>query len=154
MTFPMAMLVVFLLSLASAPTALAWVGGRLMAVSCPGPRACMAVGDSVGYGGPAVPIAEAWDGLRWGAQMPIAPVGGMSGLAAVSCGSRRNCDAVGNEQTCTTANPPLCVQIPLAEQWDGTNWSVSWIPSPGNAVNATLSGISCTSPGACVRWAP
>jgi len=38
---------------------------------------------------------------------------------------------------------------PLAEHWDGTNWSIVAVPSPNDAIEAELLGVSCPSATTC-----
>lgn len=70
--------------------------GSLAAISCGGPRACMAVGYYIDRAGDQAPLAEAWNGRIWS----IAPTpnpGSSSGtsLSAVSCPSAGFCVAAG-----------------------------------------------------------
>src|SRR5215472_7842800 len=39
--------------------------GNLVAISCPRPSRCMAAGEEFTGSGPARPLAEQWDGVRW-----------------------------------------------------------------------------------------
>ena len=66
-----------------------------------------------------------------------------SQLNDVSCVSASQCEAVGqvtvsggNEQT-------------LAEEWNGSNWTIKSTQNVGGAVISELSGVSCTSATAC-----
>jgi hypothetical protein len=67
---------------------------------------------------------------------PAAP----SALAAVSCPTLHACVAVGTQGA--------SAQRALAEQWNGTRWSVVPTPATG-ATDTTLSAVSCSSPVAC-----
>jgi hypothetical protein len=60
---------------------------------------------------------------------------------AVSCPARRMCVAVG------IAN--LNNQLMLAEQWNGSRWSVMHLPVPAGVTSGGLTGVSCTSASAC-----
>jgi hypothetical protein len=37
----------------------------------------------------------------------------------------------------------------LAEQWQGSSWSIQATPHPAAATESYLAGVSCPSPGAC-----
>lgn len=60
---------------------------------------------------------------------------------AVSCPARRMCVAVGIAS--------LNSQQVLAERWNGSRWSVMHLPVPAGATSGGLTGVSCTSAGAC-----
>lgn len=83
----------------------------LTGVSCPGRRACVAVGPDA----PSVaPFAERWDGRAWQLEPVLSPPGGgLSSLQAVSCPTRRACTAVGFSVDATGAT------VPLALRWSG-----------------------------------
>ncbi len=68
----------------------------LFDVSCPGPRACHAVGDGFDSTGEIV-IAERFDGARWKLESVPYPSSGDRLLVGVSCPSRRFCMAVGSD---------------------------------------------------------
>jgi len=114
----------------------------LAAVSCASPSSCVAVGNA--GGSPAVPIAETWNGSSWSIRMPVPAGPGDSSLASVSCVSPGNCIAVGAGDNTSTG------LLPLAERWDGTSWSTEPVPRPAGAVRTELSGVACTSAGACL----
>lgn len=80
----------------------------------------------------------------WAIQAAPAVPGLTSGrLSAVSCTSRTACVAVGSYTN--KAN----IVLPLAERWNGANWSIQRTPHPAGAKRASLSGVSCTSRSAC-----
>jgi hypothetical protein len=84
----------------------------LAAVSCLTATRCMAVGTSSA----GQPTAEYWNGTNWRAT--AAPLAGGT-FDAVSCASDRFCMAVGEDDSGGVANTE-----PLAEEWDGTRWTV------------------------------
>jgi hypothetical protein len=103
--------------------------------------ACMAVG-ATGAGGP---LAEAFDGSGWALSAAASPPGAAwSQLGAVSCASASACMAVGG-----SAGGPA--GQPLAEQWNGTTWSVTPAPVPAGAAASRLNGVWCVTAGDC--WA-
>jgi len=65
-------------------------------------------------------------------------------LEGVACFSASNCFAVGERTTART----------LAEQWNGTTWSVVQTPSPGLSSTARLTSVACPGPATClaVGW--
>ena len=40
--------------------------------------------------------------------------------------------------------------LPLAERWNGTNWSVQRTAAPGGATSSGLTSVSCVAARACV----
>ncbi|MGA2210704.1 MAG: hypothetical protein ABSH30_13810 [Acidimicrobiales bacterium] len=119
-------------------------GSSLSGVSCTGASSCTAVGDySDGSGGEET-LVEAWDGTSWSIQATPNPSGAQeSGLSGVSCTLASACTAVGSS-TDSSDN-----QTTLAESWDGGSWSIEATPNPSGAEGSSLSGVSCTTAGAC-----
>jgi hypothetical protein len=121
-------------------------------VSCTSPTACVAVGFTANFPTRGqlnlTPVAERWNGLRWSID-PTPPGGAFSG---VSCTSPTACVAVG------FGFAPGENQVVFAERWNGLHWSVEPIPNPAPPCQSTcpvppasgFSGVSCTSPTACV----
>ena len=64
-------------------------------------------------------------------------------LAGVSCPAAAACAAVGSYFGSSG-------ETPLAEEWNGTRWSIKPAPLPPGAFAGVLNGVSCTSPRACV----
>ena len=69
-----------------------------------------------------------------------APTGTLSDLA---CPSATSCFAVGDYQNLTGGHQ-------LAEQWDGTNWSVMAMPPSSGYRNDYFGGIACPSANSCL----
>jgi hypothetical protein len=112
----------------------------LRAVSCLSATDCIAVGT-----GGRTPLAEHWDGTSWTIQPVPFPAGSANAQpSAVSCASPTSCTAVGLYYLPQNDN-----QLPLAEHWDGTSWTVQQIPVPTGAFQADLTGVSCTSVTTC-----
>jgi len=103
----------------------------LLAVSCPSPTVCSAVGGSGSIG----TLAERWQGTNWA----ISPTGssGAGDLRGVSCFSSMDCTAVGESDT-----------APLAERWNGNRWMVQHVPNPGGGL-VTPEAVACASTNAC-----
>jgi hypothetical protein len=130
------------------------VEASLSGVSCPSARDCVAVGSFLGLGNPAVflgdvatgpssALVERWDGTGWSVQRT--PTKGLANasLAAVSCLSANECTAVGSFE------PTTDTSAVLVERWDGNRWSIDQSRNPPGFDQASLSGVSCTSPTAC-----
>jgi hypothetical protein len=80
----------------------------------------------------------------WTIQPTRNPTGAsQSTLSGVSCTSAAACTAVGNYKN--SAGTVLT----LAEQWNGTKWTIQPTRNPTGASQSTLSGVSCTSASAC-----
>lgn len=94
----------------------AWLYG----VDCSAGTACTAVGSYSPDpgGGPAMAMAERWNGTSWTRQDAATPPGDNAQLTAVSCPSSRFCIAVGDTGTDGV----------LAERWDGSAWVLT--PTP------------------------
>jgi hypothetical protein len=118
-------------------------GGQLLAVSCPSPTDCTAVGDYSNPSGAEVTLAEGWNGLRWSIQATPAPANGVGSLDAVSCAAPGACTAVGY------AFNSAGVQISLAERWDGVSWTIQVTPNPAGVEADSLVGVSCALASAC-----
>jgi hypothetical protein len=115
----------------------------LFAVSCTSPVACVAVG-SFNNGTRDQTLAETWNGTAWSVTPSPNPSATLNSLYGVSCTSPTACVAVGYVDQSAK-------QQTLFETWNGSVWSTT--PSPNAAApgdNNQLSGVSCTSPTACV----
>jgi hypothetical protein len=106
----------------------------LVSISCPSATGCMAVGGGV---------SEFWNGTTWASE-PLASPGGTlkPALASVSCTAAANCMAVG------LAGDNAITKI-LAEQWNGTAWTILPAPKPAGQHSAALTGVSCPSATNC-----
>ena len=108
----------------------------LSGVSCTSATSCSAVGTYTDGSG-SWALAEEWNGTKWKIKTVTEPTGATSSsLSNVSCPAAQTCSAVGQfdggsgDQT-------------LAEEWNGTNWTLKTAPSGASA--NSLSGISCAS---------
>ena len=72
-----------------------------------------------------------------------ATVGPNGALIAVSCPGAAACTAVGGHQTSGSTGAPL------AERWNGARWAIQPMPAPAGAPDSFLTGVSCSSAGAC-----
>ena len=122
--------------------------GFLLGVSCTSASACTATGYYT-TGASELTLAEDWNGAAWAVQPTADPSGATaSELYGVSCISASACTAVGNYTTSTGAT------VTLAENWNGTAWTVQSTPTPSGALAGFLNGVSCTTAAACtaVGW--
>jgi streptogramin lyase len=121
-------------------------GGKedlLQSVSCGTTSACTAVGSYKNSAGVVVTLAERWNGTNWAIQTSPNPEGGKENrLRGVSCSSFSACTAVGSYTSAGTV-------VPLAELWDGIQWTVLAVPAPTEAVLSMLQGVSCSSATVC-----
>ena len=119
----------------------------LGSVSCTAVQDCVAVGVA-GTTSPSLslgPLAEHWTGGSWTVLTPAnpAPAGDITEFNSVSCTSATNCVAVGDymDQADTS-------DTTLAEQWNGTSWTVLTTPSP--VTFSALVSVSCPSATHCI----
>ncbi len=114
-------------------------------VSCTSSEACIAVGHYVNSSSVEVPLAEKWNGTEWTIKEPKTPTGAKtSNLSGVSCTSSEACVAVGHYVNSSS------VEVPLAEKWSGTEWTIKEPKTPTGAKSSSLGGASCTSSEACI----
>jgi hypothetical protein len=122
----------------------------LTGLSCVSATACVAVGNyrtKAGLNSTVDTLAETWNGTSWAIQPTPNPAGDqVSGLSGVSCTSATACTAVGFAGDFGGPDSLLT----LAESWNGTAWSIQPTPNPASPNHATLAGVSCTSPSACI----
>jgi hypothetical protein len=112
------------------------------AVSCASTVSCTAVGVTyTSVGENAMPLAEYWDGTSWTAETVPVPAGAFDiDLTGVSCPTATDCTAVGTYDGTAGGDP-------LAEQWNGSTWTVQ--ATPGHS-GASLGSVSCVSPTVCI----
>jgi hypothetical protein len=112
-------------------------GSRLSAMGCESEKRCTAVGEYVNGSGSEVPLAESWNEATWKIQEPAVPKGAKaSRLMSVSCKSKE-CRSVGsyvNESG---------VELPLAEYWNGTTWTLQEPVGPKGAKGSFFAGVNC-----------
>jgi hypothetical protein len=135
-------------SILSVPAPGGATSGYLEGVSCVSASACIGTGVAT-ISGASTALAEGWNGTAWSVQSVPAPSGATATeLYRVSCTSASACIAAGNYASGAGAT------VPLAENWNGTSWSVQSTPVPSGALASYLDGVSCTSATACtaVGW--
>jgi hypothetical protein len=114
-------------------------------VSCTSATACTLVG-SYESGDNQFTLAERWNGTKWTTQTTPNPAGSAeSYLTGVSCTSATACVAVGYASGTKTGS----IDVPLAERWNGTTWTIQTTPNPVRSSVTELHGVSCSSATAC-----
>jgi hypothetical protein len=114
----------------------------LSAVSCPGAKACVAVG----YYNKRLPsgrrpLAIAWNGTSW---RSLRTPGSNGELASVSCLNASQCLAVGAD-----TNGLGLPTRPLAQQWNGHAWVQHWPAGTGQGTVGELDGVACGAVASC-----
>jgi hypothetical protein len=118
------------------------------AVSCSSGGACTSVG-SVSIVGEFA-LVEYWNGSAWVRQVTPAPVHRPDDtLSDVSCDGGTSCVAVGESYRVDRTNGHLVDGRVMGEAWNGTTWSQT-PPVVPSGLSATLEGISCPLPTACI----
>lgn len=128
--------------------AAAAASAQLSAVSCTSGTQCFAVGSIApgGHGTNSQPLIESFNGTAWSISAAAVPDATTSTLSGISCVAATSCMAVGSQTTAASA--PF--QVPLAEQWNGTAWSVVPTPVPPRAATGELNAVSCTTASFCL----
>lgn len=107
-------------------------GNSLTSVSCMSPLDCVAVGDYTDTTGTSEGLAEIWNGSTWSVVPTVSEGGDDVVLQSVSCAPSTFCVAVGD----VSAPANYSEAEPLAETWDGTNWSEDLLP-PSRTIRAS-----------------
>jgi hypothetical protein len=130
--------------------------GDLSSVACFSASGCAAGADHLPGG-----LIESWKGAKWTPDRLTSLPGGAS-IVGLSCPSRSWCVAVGSTISVDASD---LGDRPLAESWNGEQWSVDKTPrlpqAPGspscpddasfctNTAGASFSSVSCTSVSRC-----
>ena len=115
---------------------------ELMSVSCTSASNCDAVGFSTISGVPKS-LVERWNGTVWSIVASPNPSGATnSKLYGVSCATIILCQALGASVSGGSTRT-------LAEQWNGTRWSIIASSNPSGASVTRLSGVSCAGASLC-----
>jgi hypothetical protein len=120
-------------------------------VACVSRFSCVAVGHqdvpAPYFGAPSAggtPLVEAWDGQGWRIRPAAMPAGAVDAqLSGVDCASTI-CVAVGVAET------RMGREVPFAETWDSTAWTVGRVPIPHFADDSELDDVACASERSCV----
>ena len=131
-----------------APTPQGAVFSGLGGVSCLSPAFCMAAGaysTSSSPDGPAKSFTERWNGQKWAIVPSPNPAGAVQTfLGAVSCTAPSACTTTGEQHSATG------IVHTVAERWNGTRWRIQPTPNPAKVQGASLGGLACTGPSACL----
>ena len=129
-------------SIKTSPSASAFEKSWLNGVSCASAASCTAVGYYFN-GTRQQTLAEAWNGTSWSVEAtPDTSSSQNNELFGVSCTSPVSCTAVGRY------NNGSAFQT-LAENWNGTSWSIKASPNTSPSRTNVLDGVSCTSANSC-----
>jgi hypothetical protein len=121
-------------------------GESLNSVACVNDSDCWAVGST----NSDETLTEQWDGSTWSVvTSPNASSAQSNSLHSVECSAVSDCWAVGGYSTPATHNQQI--GHGLAEQWDGSAWSVVAGPALKAKQSSDLSSVTCTSSTNC--WA-
>jgi hypothetical protein len=130
------------------PTPAGAVSSGLGGISCLSPSFCMASGaysTSSSPDGPFKSLAERWNGKKWAIVPSPNPAGAVQTfLGAVSCTSPSACTTTGEQHSATG------IVHTVAERWNGTTWRIQATPNPPKTPSASLGGVACTGPSACL----
>jgi hypothetical protein len=119
------------------------INSGLAVVSCATANSCVAIGSHVGNAGGEL-LAEAWDGISWRiTPMPIPAGSTGASIAGVSCPAASTCIAVGVARNATATST-------LAENWNGTAWTIVPSPNPTGTTEIAVSGVSCAARNSCI----
>jgi hypothetical protein len=115
------------------------------AVSCTSSTFCAAVGNSA-VTGLVYTLSEVWNGSVW--SIPATPDPAQpSELSGVSCTSPTFCMAIG---VSGRAGEGAGAMQPLAEEWDGNEWTQVAVPVPEGTTESDPIKIDCVSDTFCV----
>ena len=132
------------------PTPSPGTGGidQLTGISCLSATDCTAVGIIDTQTAANGTLVEHWDGTNWTVVPSPDPAGTtVTDFTGVSCASATSCTAVGLYDT--SGHRPH--ELPLAEHWDGTSWTVTHVPLPDGITAGGLDGgVSCPSATYCI----
>jgi hypothetical protein len=116
------------------------------AVACPSAGECFATGSYTSSEGVVGTLAEHWNGKEWSIQSTPNPSGAKESHlgGGVSCTSSTACTAVGQYVNSSG------VKVPLAERWNGKEWSLQTPAAPSGATESQLLQVACTSSAVCI----
>jgi len=120
--------------------------GTLLDVACTGqPTVCMAVGGwkNGNDGNKQFPLAYRFNGSTWTLQNTASPSTSIASVFQdVSCKSITSCAAVGSWVSSSGGSNQT-----LAENWDGSTWSIESTPNAPGASFSAFFGIECRTRG-------
>jgi hypothetical protein len=117
------------------------------AIACTSPSACLTVGSSVNAADRTRAAGWSWNGHSWALRDVPSPAGtDIAELFGLACAQAGDCVAVGDQ----AANYYDSPNSTLAENWDGSAWTVETTPDAPGAITSSLAGITCPSVSQCV----
>jgi hypothetical protein len=118
---------------------------KLNQVSCTSSTECTSVGSYDNSSQTLVTLAERWNGTEWSIQSTPNPTGAkLSTVEGISCTTSTFCIASGQYENSKSE------LLPLAERWNGTEWSIQSTPNPTGGTHTYLNGgVSCVSTTSC-----
>jgi hypothetical protein len=119
---------------------------ELSSVSCTSTSFCMAVGIQAA-GSVDLPIVYAWNGTAWSVSTTPTLPSPYTGaeLMGVSCTGPTWCMATGVADNSSTTFTDT-----LAEQWNGSAWTIVNTPNIAGHTDDVFSAVSCTGPSTCM----
>ena len=118
-------------------------GSSLIGLRCFASVECGAVGRYINSSGAELTLAEEYASTKWTVQETPNPKIPTGSLPSVSCPASGTCIAVGDYLNDSGA------EVPLAEAWNGKEWSFQEPPNPTGAKGSSLTGVSCASTTVC-----
>jgi hypothetical protein len=120
-------------------------GSFISGIACTSRTNCWAVGYYANSSDVYETLAEHWNGAKWQVQRtPNTSRSALGVLNAVACTSSRNCIAIGYYGRGSDI-------VTLAEQWNGSKWTVKRTPNAARLTLSELNGIACPRGSDC--WA-
>jgi hypothetical protein len=120
---------------------------QLSAVSCTSDSFCVAVGTQANASSGTLPLIEQWNGGSWSAGAGAGLPSGFNEaeLTGVSCTGPAWCMASGTAGV--VGGDTISA---LAEQWNGSGWSVTTTAATADGADAELAAVSCTTSANCM----
>lgn len=114
-------------------------------VACQAVNDCIAVGSYLDSSDVMQPFAEVWDGTSWTPESAPLPNGAAGGIFfSVSCPPLGGCYVVGEQEH----GHPVSITA-LAEEWNGTAWTILQPSTPHKVSSLQLNSVSCSASSAC-----
>jgi hypothetical protein len=126
---------------------------NMQGVACLSATSCEMVGsDYDQVSEVTMPLAEALSGSSWALQtLANQDIQTYSALNSVACASSTKCEAVGAYTVINGdgVNMPAPSFLTLAEEWNGTTWSIQTTPEIKGRSNLTLYSVACAGADFC-----
>jgi hypothetical protein len=124
------------------PTPTGSTNDTLSGVGCMSATECLAVGSFTSSAGEGRLFALVGNGTTWKQLAPSTPKAWTdASFSGVSCAGD-TCTALGSYQTSSAFGY-------MAEQWNGSTWTVQYIPTPSGSYYYYLDAITCVASGGC-----